>query len=145
MILAMSGPYQERDFRLGWSLWRRAHQALAKRCHAAKRDLLGPRVPGGAQTATTTAMPLPAAPMSSGLSDTQWTRIESLVLRNGGRGRQWRDHRRVIDGMLWVHSSGASWRDLPDEEFGRWQTVYDRYNRWCKEGLWQQIEEALRC
>jgi hypothetical protein len=33
----MSGPYEERDFRLGWSLWRRAHQAVAKRCHAAKR------------------------------------------------------------------------------------------------------------
>jgi hypothetical protein len=37
LILAMSGPYEERDFRLGWSLWRRAHQAVAKRCHAAKR------------------------------------------------------------------------------------------------------------
>jgi transposase len=51
----------------------------------------------------------------------------------------------VIDGMLWVHASGASWRDLPEKEFGPWQTIYGRYNRWRKEGLWQQIAELLRC
>ena len=49
----------------------------------------------------------------------------------------------MIAGMLWVHASGASWRDLPEEEFGPWQTVYDRYNRWRKEGLWRKIAEAL--
>ena len=91
-----------------------------------------------------TAMPL-LAPMPSRLTDVQWARIEALVLPNGGRGRRWRDHRTVIDGMLWVHASGASWRDLPEEEFGPWQTIYDRYNRWRKEGLWQQIAELLRC
>ena len=42
LILAMTGPYEERDFRLGWSLWRRAHQAVAKRCHAAKRETTPP-------------------------------------------------------------------------------------------------------
>jgi hypothetical protein len=44
VILAMTKPKEEREFRLGWSLWRRAHQAVAKRCHTAsreaKRDLL---------------------------------------------------------------------------------------------------------
>ena len=146
LILAMSGPDKEREFRLGWSLWRRAHQAIAKRCHAAKRDrLLRRRPPDGVQAkSSTTAMPFPAA-MFACLTDAQWARVESLVPPNGRSGRQWRDHRRVIDGMLWVHASGASWRDLPEEKFGPWQTIYDRYNRWCKEGLWQQIEEALRC
>jgi hypothetical protein len=33
MILAMTKPKGEREFRLGWSQWRRAHQAVAKRCH----------------------------------------------------------------------------------------------------------------
>jgi transposase len=89
-------------------------------------------------------MPFPAA-MCACLTDAQWARVESLVPPNGRSGRHWRDHRGVIDGMLWVHASGASWRDLPEEKFGPWQTIYDRYNRWCKEGLWQQIEEALRC
>src|SRR5215208_3131899 len=43
------------------------------------------------------------------------------------------DHRTVIDGMFWVHANGASWRDLPEKEFGPWQTIYGRYNRWRKE------------
>lgn len=37
MILAMAGPVEERAFRLGWSLWRRADQAIARRCHEASR------------------------------------------------------------------------------------------------------------
>jgi transposase len=86
-----------------------------------------------------------AAPMSTHLTDIQWARIEALLPRNGGHGRRWRDHRTVIEGMLWVHTSGASWRDLPEEEFGPWQRVYDRYNRWRKEGLWREIAEVLRC
>lgn len=145
----MAGPEEQREFRLGWSLWRRAHQAVAKRCHTAKRDLhLRARVPGDfaqAPEPAATAIAL-LAPMPSRLTDVQWARIEALVPQNGGRGRRWRDHRTVIDGMLWVHASGAaSWRDLPEEEFGPWQTIYDRYNRWRKEGLWQQIVEVLRC
>lgn len=35
MIRAMMGPEEQREFRLGWSLFRRAHQAVAKRCHEA--------------------------------------------------------------------------------------------------------------
>jgi hypothetical protein len=86
LILAMSGPHEERGFRLGWSLWRRAHQAVAKRCHAAKRDLLRPRAPGGTQPEpATTAMP-PLPTMTSRLTDTQWACIEALLPRNGGRG-----------------------------------------------------------
>ena len=145
LILAMAGPEEEREFRLGWSLWRRAHQAVARRCHSAKRDLLRPRQTDAAQPEpATTAMPFDAL-VSSRLTDAQWARIEALLPRNGRRGRRWQDHRRMIDGMLWVHASGASWRELPEEEFGPWQTVYYRYNRWRKEGLWRQIAEALRC
>ena len=38
--------------------------------------------------------------------------------------------------------TGASWRDLPDE-FGPWQTIHTRYQRWRKAGIWQQILDAL--
>jgi len=145
LILAVTGPHEQRDFRMGWSLWRRAHQAVAKRCHAAKRDLLRPRPPGGVRPESVTAAMPPLATTPGRLTDDQWDRVKGLLPPNGGRGRPWRDHRMVIDGMLWVHASGASWRDLPEEEFGPWQTIYDRYNRWRKEGLWQQISKALRC
>jgi hypothetical protein len=58
-------------------------------------------------------------------------------------GRSRRDHRTMLGAMLWVLGSGSSWRDLPEEEFGPWQTVYARYRKWCREGLWQRIMEVL--
>jgi hypothetical protein len=39
VIVAMARPKEEREFRLGWSVWRRAHQAVAKRSHAATRKV----------------------------------------------------------------------------------------------------------
>ncbi len=37
--------------------------------------------------------------------------------------------------------TGAPWRDLP-ERFGRWNSVFQRFNRWCKRGVWQRVHEA---
>src|SRR5579864_1835824 len=59
------------------------------------------------------------------LRDTAWTRIAALLPENGGRGGQWRDHRTVINGILWKLRTGAPWRDLP-ERYGPWQTCADR-------------------
>lgn len=55
------------------------------------------------------------------LTDTAWRRISPLLPENGRRGKQWRDHRRVIDGILWRLRIGAPWRDIP-ECYGPWQT-----------------------
>jgi transposase len=59
------------------------------------------------------------------LTDKAWDRIEPLLPKNGRRGKQWQDHRRVINGILWKLRTGAPWRDLP-ERYGPWQTCYDR-------------------
>ena len=40
--------------------------------------------------------------------------------------------------MLWVARTGAAWRDLP-EQFGSWETVHSRYQRWRTAGIWPQI------
>ena len=40
--------------------------------------------------------------------------------------------------MFWVLNSGAHWRDMP-ERYGRWETVYGRYRRWTREGLFDKI------
>ena len=45
--------------------------------------------------------------------------------------------------MFWVLNSGAPWRDLP-ARYGKWQSVYDRYNRWAREGLINRILERLQ-
>ncbi len=47
------------------------------------------------------------------LTDKQWELVENLLPRNGDRGGQWQDHRRVLNGMLWRLSTGCPWRDLP--------------------------------
>ena len=49
----------------------------------------------------------------------------------------------MVDGALWILDTGAPWRDLP-EEFGPWQTVYDRFNRWSADGTWDEILRRLQ-
>jgi hypothetical protein len=145
LVLAMAGPEEEREFRLGWSVWRRTHQAIAKRCHTASRAV---RRPSGKDR-------LPSLPVSTAtsaldrrstrrLTDEEWACLRPLLPDNGHRGRQWREHRMVVDAILWVLTGGGSWRDLPGE-FGPWQTAYYRYARWRREGLWQRIVEMLQC
>jgi hypothetical protein len=48
VILAMTKPKEEQESRLGWSLWRRAHQAVAKRCYTARTDRCEAQVRGAA-------------------------------------------------------------------------------------------------
>jgi transposase len=77
------------------------------------------------------------------LSDEQWARIEPLLPgRKGDPGRSGDDNRRFVDAVLWIAKTGAPWRDLP-ERFGSWNSVFQRYNRWCKRGVWQRVLEAL--
>ena len=77
------------------------------------------------------------------LSDAQWQQIEDLLPANGRRGGQWKDHRAMIDGILWALSDGGRWRNLP-KEFGPWQSVYDRFRRWTRRGLWDKILRRLQ-
>ena len=67
-----------------------------------------------------------------------WDWIEPLLPKNGRRGKQWQDHRRVINGILWKLRTGAPWRDLP-ERYGPWQTCYDRFARWRRDGTWDRL------
>ena len=82
-------------------------------------------------------------PLRHALSDAQFAIIEPLLPTSDRPGHPWKDHRRVIDGVLWVLHTGAPWRDLPRETYGPWQTVYERFNRWSKDGTWGRLLEAL--
>lgn len=75
------------------------------------------------------------------LTDEAFERIERLLPKQGDGG-QWKDHRTVLNGMFWILNSGAQWRDMP-ERYGKWQTVYDRYRRWTREGLFDRILHRL--
>lgn len=71
------------------------------------------------------------------LTDAAWARIEQ-VLPVSGRGGQWRDHRQVINAILWKLRTGAPWRDLP-ERYGPWKTAHERLRRWTADGTWDRI------
>jgi transposase len=77
------------------------------------------------------------------LTNAQWRRIEQLVAgKVGDKGRHGEDNRLFVDAVLWIARSGAPWRDLP-EEFGNWNSVFQRFRRWAKKGVWQRIFNAL--
>lgn len=78
------------------------------------------------------------------LTDEEWGLIEDLLPRPrpGGRGRRWRDHRQVLDGIFWILRSGSSWRDLP-ERYGPWRTAYGRFVRWRRDGTFGRMMVRL--
>lgn len=71
------------------------------------------------------------------LTEQAWREIAPLLPSNG-KGGQWRDHRTIINGILWKLRTGAPWRDLP-ERYGPWQTCYDRFVRWRRDGTWDRL------
>jgi transposase len=75
------------------------------------------------------------------LSDAEWQRIEPLLPR-GRRGAHRVDDRRVISGIVHMLRCGARWRDCP-EVYGPYTTIYDRFNRWSRQGIWTDIFYAL--
>tara|TARA_R110002050_G_scaffold156145_1_gene284082 strand:+ start:79 stop:471 length:393 start_codon:yes stop_codon:yes gene_type:complete len=75
------------------------------------------------------------------LSDEEWAQIEPW-LPSGRRGAHRVDDRRVISGIIHMLKTGARWRDCP-EEYGPYTTVYNRFNRWSKQGVWEDVFYAL--
>src|SRR5256714_9727583 len=75
------------------------------------------------------------------LSDVEWQRIEPLLPR-GRRGARRVDDKRVISGIMHMLHSGARWRDCP-EVYGPYTTIYNRFNRWSRQGIWTEIFYAL--
>ena len=78
------------------------------------------------------------------LSDSDWERIKDrLPGRPGTPGGTGRDNRLFLDAVLWIARTGAPWRDLP-ERFGLWNTVFQRFNRWGRSGVWTRLFDLLQ-
>jgi transposase len=75
------------------------------------------------------------------LTDFEWKAIEPF-LPNKPRGVPRVDDRRVLNGIFWVLRSGARWADLP-ERYGPPTTIYNRFNRWRKAGVWDRLMDAI--
>lgn len=75
------------------------------------------------------------------LSDAEWASIQPH-LPSGRRGARRVDDRRVISGILHMLRTGARWRDCP-AEYGPYTTIYNRFNRWSKQGVWEDVFYVL--
>jgi transposase len=75
------------------------------------------------------------------LSDYEWVAIKPM-LPNKPRGVPRVNDRRVLNGIFWVLRSGAPWRDLP-ENFGPYTTCYNRFVRWRRAGVWDQLTPSF--
>jgi hypothetical protein len=136
LVAVMGDTAEQQPFRLGWSRWRRAHQAVAAPLphHAAYVPPAGP-APRSRCTATSSGRggadrrrvafgPTAAPSAAAGEGATS--------LRPSHRAR-WHP----LGGAL-----GASWRAMPSE-CGKGEAAYQRYRLWCATGLWPRLLEAL--
>jgi transposase len=78
------------------------------------------------------------------VTDEVWARLEPhLPGRKGDSGATGRDNRLFVEAVLWRVRTGLPWRDLP-EAFGNWNSVFRRFRRWAKAGVFEQIFNEMR-
>jgi putative transposase len=87
-------------------------------------------------------MPRKAYPTD--LTDAQWAILAPLIppAKPGGRRREV-DMREVLNGIFYHLRVGGTWRALP-HDLPPWQTVYDYFNAWRKDGTWETLHTTLR-
>ena len=73
------------------------------------------------------------------LNDDQWEKIRDYLRTdpNAYVGKE-ADCRLFLEAVKWISRSGSQWRLLP-ETYGNWNTVYKRFVRWCKAGVWERM------
>ena len=72
-----------------------------------------------------------------------WARIEPLMpVASAKGGRPFRDHRIVVEAIIWRYRTGSPWRDLP-VQFGAWKTAWRRHDAYSKDGTWDAILAAV--
>ncbi len=72
------------------------------------------------------------------ITDRAWRPIEPLLPEYGRSGGRRRDHRQVVNGILWKLRTGSPWPDLP-ERYGPRQTCFDRFDRRRRDGTWDRL------
>jgi transposase len=78
------------------------------------------------------------------IRDEDWDRIKDLLPgRAGLPGVTAKDNRLFVNAVLWLAKTGAPWRDLP-ERFGPWNSVWKRFSRWARKGVWRKVFKHLQ-
>jgi transposase len=78
------------------------------------------------------------------LTDAQWATLAPLLPpQKPARGRPARDHRAVVEAIIFWLRTGVPWRDLP-REHGSWHTISSRFYRWRQQGVWERVLAGLQ-
>ena len=79
----------------------------------------------------------------SDLTDAEWAHVEPLIppAKRGGNRRHV-DEREVVNGLMYVLSTGCQWRAVPKDLPPR-STLYDYFDRWNWDGTLDRIHDAL--
>ena len=78
------------------------------------------------------------------IADESWERIKDFLPGQvGDPGVTAKDNRLFVNAVLWIGKTGAQWRDLP-ERFGKWNSVWKRFDRWAAKGVWLRVFGALQ-
>ena len=78
------------------------------------------------------------------ITDYQWDAIKDLLPgKESDPGATAKDNRLFVNAVMWIAKTGAPWRDLP-ERFGKWDTVWKRFDRWSLKGIWERIFRELQ-
>src|SRR4028119_1012932 len=77
------------------------------------------------------------------VSEAVWEKVAPLLPgKASDPGATARDNRLFLEAVLWRVRTGAPWRDLPSE-FGHWNSVFQRFRRWVKGGVFGRVFTCL--
>jgi putative transposase len=77
------------------------------------------------------------------LTDAQWEKIKDVLPgKERDPGRTAVDNRLFVNAVLYVLKTGVPWEDLP-ARYGKPNTVWKRFDRWCAAGVWERLAKAL--
>jgi putative transposase len=77
------------------------------------------------------------------MKDAEWELLKPLLpeAKAGGRPRSV-DLREILNAIFYRERSGCAWEMLP-HDLPPAKTVYDYFNHWSQEGIWEQINQRL--
>jgi len=76
------------------------------------------------------------------LSDEEWGLIEPLLPSKAKTGRPRAEDRSIINGILYVLTTGCRWMDIPPK-YGHYSIAFRRLKDWQTQGIWTHILRTL--
>lgn len=77
------------------------------------------------------------------LANEDWEQCKKIIYRGRPRKNQEDRDRGYMGAIVFIGKHGLQWRDLP-KEFGKWRSIYSRYERWNTDETWNNIASYLK-